>query len=228
MCTLFLEKLVSLAVHRLDQGPSIGDGPKLAPNAGQVHVDAAVMARMRASQSMLRKISFAHRMTDMTKQNLEQTKFRTGKRQGLSEPFGAALQRPHHQAAGFQRIDRGIMRRERTSAAKNRANSGDEFARCARFVDVVIRAELKSRNSIGIVASGRQHEHRQGALIPYALQHLESVRPRHQQVEHGDPIIARQRLDDSSNRFIFDMNRKSLLFEVHTEKCSDLDVIVDQ
>jgi hypothetical protein len=32
-------------------------------------------------------------MTEMTEQNLEQTKLRTGQRQGLSEPFGAALLR---------------------------------------------------------------------------------------------------------------------------------------
>src|ERR1700716_3911726 len=88
---LFLEQLISLTMNRLYQGSPVWLRTELAANAAEVHVDAAVVACMRAAQSTQGQVALADGRADMAKQHLEQTEFGAGQRQGRTQPFGTPL-----------------------------------------------------------------------------------------------------------------------------------------
>jgi hypothetical protein len=60
----FSEQLIPLLVHGLDQGASIRSGAKLAADAADVHVDAAIVTRMSPAQGAQRQIVLADRRAD--------------------------------------------------------------------------------------------------------------------------------------------------------------------
>ena len=90
---LFPHELVALAHDGLDPRAAVGHRAELAPDAADVHVDAAVEARERAAQRKLGQRVLADRLPRVPRERLEQVELGAREVERLAGPFRAALSR---------------------------------------------------------------------------------------------------------------------------------------
>src|SRR5271156_7134265 len=83
------EKAIAVLVNRVNEGAAVGQRAELAPNATQVHVDAAVIPREPSPERAQTQLVLAHGPPAMPQKPLQQAEFRAREAQGLSQPLDA-------------------------------------------------------------------------------------------------------------------------------------------
>src|SRR5690348_2855285 len=72
------DQLAAEPVLGLDARTAVGQRAELAPDAAQVHVDAAVVRRQQPSERLLRQLPLADRPTRIAGQYFQQVEFGAG------------------------------------------------------------------------------------------------------------------------------------------------------
>jgi hypothetical protein len=113
------------------------------------------------------------------------------------------------------------------SAAEHCANPSSELARRERLGHVVVGPELEPDDPVGLLAAGRQHDHRQARARTDPPAQLEAVCPRKHEIE--DDEVGRLALDQLAGAISVRglERREAVALEVPDHDLADRRLVVD-
>src|SRR5205085_12354966 len=113
-------------------------------------------------------------------------------------------------------------------APQNGADARRQLAGVEGFWEVIVGAQLEPDDTVDILASRREHDHRNFAALPQPAKNLETVYARQHDVEHYQVDRGLGGVLQSAPAFVLAANGESLALQKFAEETAQLRVIVDQ
>ena len=110
---------------------------------------------------------------------------------------------------------------------QNRPDPRHQFARVERLGQIIVGAQFEAHDAVHVLAPRGQHEHGNAALLPHALQDLETVHARQHDVEDDQVEAALDGRRKSRTSIVLELYGIALALQEFTEQCAQFDVVVD-
>ena len=202
-------------IGRIKSSRSV-QGAQLLAHAADMNIDAAIEEVQRAAQRDLGDLFAGDHAAGMAQQQFQNIELDGGEIDRLASAGDGASAKRHADIADDQHlIVLGCARggRRLAGAAKDGADSGDQFAGIERLGQVVVGADFQAEDAVNGLASGGKQKHGNRRLLAQRFQQLESRAAGQHHVQHDQLVLAGQRRAQSGSVIVGGIHAEAFAFE---------------